>query len=139
MAGHKLRYGYAGIRVRDLKRSLAFYRGLGFRVRRRGTMEHGGSWVHLHLPHQASVLELNYYPAGNRFHEPYRAGSELDHLGFFVDDVDAWVRRARRLGATPAAEVAETHELLGFVKDPDGVWIEFVGRPRTRGRRPSGR
>src|SRR5579864_7657083 len=93
-----IRFGYAGIRVRDLTRSLRFYRGLAFRVLRRGTMEHGGRWVHLAIPRQPQVLELNFYPRNTRFYEPFRPGTELDHLGFFVKDIDGWVRRAQRLG-----------------------------------------
>jgi catechol 2,3-dioxygenase-like lactoylglutathione lyase family enzyme len=127
-----IRFVYTGIRVRDLERSIRFYEGLGFRIRRRGTMEHGGEWVHLGMPRRPHRLELNFYPKGNRFAEPYRAGSELDHLGFRVSDVDAWVRRARRLGARVATVFSETRERLGYVQDPDGVRIEFYGPPRPR-------
>jgi catechol 2,3-dioxygenase-like lactoylglutathione lyase family enzyme len=127
-----LRYRYAGIRVRDLDRSLRFYQALGFRVRRRGTMEHGGIWVHLALPRQVPRLELNFYPKGTRFYERYRTGSELDHLGFAVRDVSAWVRRMRRAGGRVAVRFTETHESLAYLKDPDGIWIEFYGPPPRR-------
>ncbi|HZY71448.1 MAG TPA: VOC family protein [Thermoplasmata archaeon] len=131
MAPPRLRFGYAGIRVRDLRRSLAFYRGMGFRIHRRGKMEHGGEWVHLRYGRQMQKLELNFYPPGSRFHEPYRAGTELDHLGFFTSDVDYWVQRARRLGATVAVDFSETRERLAYVRDPNGIWIEFCGPPRA--------
>jgi catechol 2,3-dioxygenase-like lactoylglutathione lyase family enzyme len=72
-------------------------------------------------------LELNYYPKGNRFYEPYRPGSELDHLGFAVDDVDGWVNKAKRLGGKIAADFRETAERLAYIRDPDGVWLEFFG------------
>jgi catechol 2,3-dioxygenase-like lactoylglutathione lyase family enzyme len=129
MARPSIRYGYAGIRVTDLDRSLRFYRGLGFRIHKRGEMEHGGRWVHLRMPGSSQKLELNYYPAGSRFDEPYRPGSELDHLGFFVGDLRTWVARAHRLGAKDAARVQEEHENIAYVTDPDGVWIEFCGPP----------
>lgn len=92
-------------------------------------MEHGGRWVHLKIPGQPQMLELNFYPRGNRFYEPFHAGTELDHLGFFVDDIDGWVKRARRVGGTLAVDFSETRERLAYVRDPDGIWIEFVGKP----------
>lgn len=137
MAPPRLRFGYAGIRVRNLPRSLAFYRGMGFHVHKRGRMEHGGEWVQLRYGRQGQKLELNYYPRGSRFYEPYAPGTELDHLGFFTSDVDFWVRRARRLGATVAVDFAEPHERLAYVRDPDGVWIEFCGKPAPQKRRRS--
>jgi catechol 2,3-dioxygenase-like lactoylglutathione lyase family enzyme len=124
-----LRFGYAGLRVRDLARSLAFYRGLGFVVHKRGRMEHGGRWVQLDYPGSRTRLELNYYPPGSRFYEPYRRGTEFDHLGFFTDEIDAWVARAKRLGGRLAVDLVEPNERLVYVKDPDGIWIEFCGKP----------
>jgi catechol 2,3-dioxygenase-like lactoylglutathione lyase family enzyme len=129
MASKSIRFGYAGIRVRDLKKSLRFYRGLGFLVRKRGKMAHGGEWVHLTLPRSPQRLELNYYPKGNRFFEPFKAGTELDHLGFFVKDLPFWVKRAERLGGKIVAVVDEPHEHLAYVTDPDGVWVEFCESP----------
>ena len=132
MTKPSIRFMYAGIRVRSLARSLRFYRGLGFRVDRRGRMEHGGQWVHLVLPPGPQMLELNYYPKGNRFAEPFRKGTELDHLGFGVEDVDLWVRKARRLGARLMVDFSETHERIAYVRDPDGVWVEFCGPPKKK-------
>ena len=135
MPHSKIRYRYAGIRVRDLDRSLRFYRGLGFKVNRAGKMEHGGKWVNLRFPGDEQHLELNYYPRLNRFYTPFRAGTELDHLGFHVEDVDYWVRRARRLGGRVVADFTETSERLAYVRDPDGIWIEFGGAPKATKRR----
>lgn len=138
MPAGELRFRYTGIEVRDLRRSLRFYRGLGFRVMFRGTMGHGGVWVHLRLPRQPHRLELNWYPPGSKFRRPYRRGSELDHFGFRVEDPEAWARRAVRAGGKVAARVNEPHEWLVYVADPDGIWLEFIGdasrRPPTKER-----
>jgi catechol 2,3-dioxygenase-like lactoylglutathione lyase family enzyme len=131
----KLLFRYAGLEVRDLQRSLRFYRGLGFRVLYRGTMGHGGVWVHLRLPRQVPRLELNWYPRKSRFARPYRHGSELDHLGFRVDDPEAWAKKATRLGGKVVARVNEPHEWLVYVADPDGIWLEFIGDPADRPKR----
>lgn len=118
---------YAGLRVRNLVRSLRFYRKLGFRVYRRGKMEHGGVWVHLAFPGAEQRLELNYYPRGNRFYEPFRRGSEFDHLGFRVSDIALWEEELRRRRLPITARVRETHENIVYVRDPDGNWVEFFG------------
>ena len=127
MAKLKVEFVYAGLRTDHLARSLAFYRKLGFRVKRRGTMEHGGKWVHLTFPGAAQRLELNFYPKGTRFYEPPRRGTEFDHFGFRVSDVEACERRLRRLKLPIVARVRETGENLVYTRDPDGNWVEFFG------------
>ncbi len=137
MVAPRLRFLYTGLEVRDLDRSLRFYTGLGFRVIAQGTMDHGGRWVHLRLPRQRQRLELNFYPPGNPFRSPYRAGSELDHLGFFTPDPEAWGRTARRLGGKVVARIREARQWLVYATDPDGIWLEFFGPPKRRAARRS--
>jgi catechol 2,3-dioxygenase-like lactoylglutathione lyase family enzyme len=127
MAPPKIEFVYSGIRVRNLAKSLRFYRKLGFRIFRRGAMEHGGVWVHLQFPGTASRLELNFYPRGSRFYEPIRKGTEFDHFGFRVSDVEAWTRQLKRWHFPIAAVIQETHENLVYTRDPDGNWVEFFG------------
>jgi catechol 2,3-dioxygenase-like lactoylglutathione lyase family enzyme len=129
MARVRVEFVYSGLRVRDLPRSLRFYRKLGFRIHRRGTMGHGGRWVHLAFPGAAQRLELNYYPRGNRFFTPIRRGTEFDHLGFRVSDVEAWEKELRRRGFPLVARIREKHENIVYTRDPDGNWIEFFGPP----------
>lgn len=132
MPAVKVEFVYAGIRVRDLRRSLRFYRRLGFKVYRRGTMEHGGKWVQLAFPGASERVELNFYPRRTRFYERFRKGSEFDHLGFRVSSVRAWKRRLDRLGVRVVAEVREAHEHIVYVRDPDGNWIEYFGPAEAR-------
>ena len=128
MAKRRIKLYYSGIEVRDLRRSLRFYRSLGLKVIRRGTMEHGGRWMHLMDPSSKQRLELNWYPKGSRFYEKYRNGSELDHIGFIVDDAVKWFKLLVKRGAKPATEpFGNKWETLAYVKDPDGVWIELIG------------
>jgi catechol 2,3-dioxygenase-like lactoylglutathione lyase family enzyme len=131
MSKRRIRLYYSGIEVRDLKKSVRFYRSLGLKVRKRGTMPHGGKWVHLLDPSTDQQLELNWYPKGSRFYRPYRNGSELDHIGFIVDDAVAWYNLLIKRGARPAAEpFGDEDETLAYVKDPDGIWIELIGPGR---------
>lgn len=135
------RFVYSGIRVRDLRRSLRFYRRLGFRVVQRGSFSHGGRYVHLVFPGSTHRLELNYYPPGTRFYVPSHRGMEFDHFGFHARDPDAWLDAARRAGARFMVGYTDRPEQrLYFVRDPDGVWLGVFGPlhpPRKRaGRRP---
>src|SRR2546430_6429634 len=123
----KSRFYYAGIRVRNLRRSINFYtKAFGMKVVARGTMPHGGKYVHLVTPGTRMRLELNWYPRGSRFYVPYRKGEELDHLAFVVDDVKAAFKNVTPAGAKVAVDPDHSEGAEGYVKDPDGVWIELL-------------
>lgn len=130
------RFLYTGIRVRNLERSLAFYsKAFGMTVASRGRMAHGGVFVQLAAPGSSHRLELNWYPRGNPFYAPYVRGEELDHIAFRCRDVRAEFRRLVRAGAKIAVPPwDEDGYVLAFVKDPDGIWIELLGKAR-KGRR----
>ena len=124
----KSRFYYAGIRVRSLRRSIAFYtKAFGMKVAAQGTMPHGGKFVHLVTPGTRMRLELNWYPKGSRFFVPYRKGEELDHLAFVVGDVLAAYRSLRRSGVRVAVDPKHSKGTEVYVKDPDGIWIELLG------------
>ena len=98
------------------------------RVIHKGVMRHGGVFVHLKMPGSAQRLELNYYPSGNKFYEKYRPGTEMDHIGLWVKDVDRTYTKFLSKGARKAAEPFwNGKERLAYVKDPDGIWIELFG------------
>ncbi len=130
-------FTYTGIRVRDLKRSLSFYtKIMGLRKVLRGRMKAGGVFVQLKDPRSRQVLELNYYPRGTRFYEPYKNGSELDHLAFWEQDVDRRYAELLAKGALKAVEpFSEGGYRLAFVKDHDGIWLELIGKDRRARRR----
>jgi len=126
---------YVGLQVRDLDRSIAFYRdALGMEVGARVRVaETGGELVELRSPGALTVLELNWYPEGSAFFKgPYRNGDELDHLAFACDDVEAAYWELLRQGAKPGlAPFPEGGTTLAYVQDPDGIWIELFGRPAS--------
>lgn len=136
MAAKTATFLYSGIRVRDMSRSLKFYRALGFRVAHRGRMKHGGQWAHLSYPGSAHRLELNYYPKGTRFYTPLRKGEEFDHFGFFAKDLSAWYRQVSRAGAKRRMEFTDGKSRLIYVSDPDGVWLEAFGPAPPRRKAP---
>jgi len=125
-----MRFEYTGIRVRDLKRSIEFYtKIMDMKVLRRGKMRAGGVYVQLKSKDSQQLLELNYYPPDTKYHEEYLGGSELDHLAFWCKDVGKSYEKLLAGGATSAIEPwNENGYTLAFVRDPDGVWIELIGK-----------
>jgi len=125
----RLYFTYTGIRVRNLRRSLRFYtKVMGMKEILRGTMKHGGVFVHVKSPRSSQRLELNFYPAKTKFHETFRPGSELDHLAFWMKDVKRSYSELVAKGAGEAVEpFKEGRYELAFIKDPDGIWIELIG------------
>ena len=132
-----MKFTYTGIRVRDLQRSLEFYtKTMGLtKIIQKGTMRAGGKYIQLQGTESRQVLELNYYPPGTRYHEEYAEGSELDHIAFWSQNVPQDYKKTIAGGATPAIPPwNEGSYTLAFVRDPDGVWIELIGKktqPRT--------
>lgn len=133
MARPRFSWNYTGIRVRDLGRSIAFYRDLlGLRLLRRvKEPEHRGEFAMLEDPRTGQLLELNWYAADSPVARPYpdQEGEELDHLGFRVPDVAAAVAFLEEQGFAPVQGPAlDDGYVIAFVKDPDGIWIELYQR-----------
>jgi lactoylglutathione lyase len=126
-----VRFWYTGIRVKDLEESIKFYKeALGFHVLFRAKMvAHEGTYVQMRTPTGKQTLELNYYPKTSKFYEEYVNGSELDHIGLYVSNVREQYKRLVKLGCEPAVEpFTQGSWILAFVKDPNGIWLELIGR-----------
>jgi lactoylglutathione lyase len=125
-----MKFKYTGIRVRDLKRSVEFYtKTMGMKQVLKGTMHAGGVFVQLRNKDSEQTLELNFYPPGKKYCEDYVEGSELDHLAFWCKDVRAEYKKTLEGGATSAVQPwDESGYTLAFVRDPDGIWIELIGK-----------
>lgn len=129
---------YAGLRVRDLGRSLRFYtKVMKLRVESRGDGRAWGAglWVALRDPKSGGGLELNWYPKGSKYATPFTPGEALDHLGFFLGHVpratlEREYARIVRGGARPTRITPEFSEgWTAYVTDPDGNWVELFRRP----------
>jgi len=123
----KFHFYYTGIRVRDLKKSLDFYTDvLGMKVVGKGTMPHGGKYVHLRGKGSKQTLELNWYPEGSRFYTAYTNGEELDHLAFVVKDKTKAFKELVKKGAEVAVGPNDSKGTELYVKDPNGIWLEIL-------------
>ena len=138
---------YFGIRVRDPRRSLTFYKGLfglapiepfdpaAWRPEERAC-------VLLRDPSSGQRLELNYYPPGDAYAVPYGSGEELDHIGIAVDNLDATLARLAAMGHAPErmahyeGPISEGKTLrTAYVRDPDGIQLELFQYRDAPGRR----
>lgn len=118
----KFQFAHNNFNVRDLDRSLAFYRdALGLTEVRRKTAE-DGSFIIVFLgdgvtPHN---LELTWLRDWDR---PYNLGDNEFHLALRVDDFEAAHKKHQEMGC-----ICFENEKMGiyFINDPDNYWIEIV-------------
>jgi lactoylglutathione lyase len=128
--------GYVILFVRDLERSVAFYRdviGLPFKLQGDGYVEFATQGAKFGLYDRNRLPELT----GQGTDPPDHPGGEVV---FLVEDVDAEAERLREAGATilrGPVDRAWGHRTL-HLEDPDGFVVELAGEiPRrpSQGRR----
>ena len=115
-------FAHNNFNVRDLDRSLAFYKeALGLSETRRINAD-DGSFVIVYLgdgqtPH---LLELTWLRDWDR---PYNLGDNEFHLAFHVDDFAAAHHKHEQMGC-----ICFENQSMGiyFISDPDGYWLEVV-------------
>src|SRR5437773_11509654 len=107
-----MKFTYTGIEVKDLDKSIAFYRDVvGIEFLGRGKIEAtGGEVAALKSGGSEHTLELNWYP-GSRD----QGGNELDHPAFEGED------GRRDVGRLPEARAAVARPVGGRHQRPVGV------------------
>jgi lactoylglutathione lyase len=123
----KTSFSYTGIRVKDLKKSIAFYtKILGMKVVDRSKIPVAkGEVVNLVSEDGGFTLELNYYDKGSAYNSRYVVGEGLDHLAFKADDLDGLLAAAKKMGYPVVAEMKTEKSRWVYIKDPSGIWIEL--------------
>lgn len=117
---------HLGLRVTDLKRSLAFYTAVGYAELGHVPETEFGSLTMLQLPGDPFVsLELVHDPA-----RPVTDIGAVNHLVIQVDDMDAALcdLGAKGVVAEPPADLAPGMR-TSWLTDPDGYRIELVQWP----------
>ena len=116
-------FAHNNLNVRDLDKSLGFYReALGLTPARRIDAE-DGSFVIVYLADAAGSnhrLELTWLRDWDR---PYNLGDNEIHLAFTVDDFAAAHALHEKMGC-----ICFENEKMGiyFITDPDGYWLEVL-------------
>jgi len=118
----KFRFDHNNINVRDLDRSLVFYReALGLcETRRIEPPDHSFKLVFLGDAATPHRLELTWLRDRA---EPYNLGDNEFHLAFAVDDYAAAFAHHKTMGC-----VCYENPAMGiyFIEDPDGYWLEII-------------
>ena len=116
------RFDHNSINVRDLEKSLNFYRdALGLvETRRIEPADKGFILVFLGDTKTAHKLELTWLRDRT---EPYNLGDNEFHLALIADDYAAAFAHHKRMGC-----VCYENPVMGiyFIEDPDGYWVEII-------------
>jgi lactoylglutathione lyase len=118
----KFRFDHNNINVRNIEKSLSFYRdALG--LIETGQIEPADKsfrLVFLGDGNTAHKLELTWL---RERMEPYNLGDNEIHLALVVDDYDAAFAHHKKMGC-----VCYENPAMGiyFIEDPDGYWLEIL-------------
>ncbi|GAB1473033.1 VOC family protein [Bacteroidota bacterium] len=118
----KFRFVHNNINVRELDKSLQFYKeALGLEEVRRITPD-DGSFIIVYLGdgESAHQLELTWLRDWDR---AYNLGDNEFHLAFRTDDFEAAHRKHSEMGC-----ICYENAKMGiyFITDPDGYWLEVL-------------
>ncbi len=128
---------YASIRTRNLNKSVDFYtRAMGLKVVDRMNRFPGEKTVTLEDRGTGQKLRLMWYGKNFHLYKPYEKGDEMDHLMFKVNNAEKEYRRLTRRGAPVAMKLFKNDRIaMGFVKDPDGIWVGLMSMPKRKSKR----
>ncbi|MFZ5628888.1 MAG: VOC family protein [Spirochaetota bacterium] len=118
-----MKYLHAMVRVRDLEKSLAFYRdALGLVENRRKDYPDGRfTLVYLGAPeNREAEIELTY----NYDDEDYGGARNFGHLAFEVENIYAMCEKLQKLGITINRPPRDGR--MAFVRSPDQISIELL-------------
>ncbi len=125
-----MRILHTRIRVRDLERSVAFYRDvLGLEETARRDSPVGNKLVYVTDPASGHEIELCYQPKSGPFTFP----EDIFHVAFEVSDLVAFGEALKKRGIpfTDGPHVSATGAMLAFIDDPDGYEIELMQRAKA--------
>lgn len=118
----KFRMVHENYNVRDLDKSLAFYKeALGLTEKRRIVAE-DGSFIIVYIGNEETdfELELTWLRDWDR---DYNLGDNEFHLAFKTDDYEKAYEKHKEMGC-----ICYENPAMGiyFINDPDGYWLEII-------------
>ena len=116
-------------RVQDLERTISFYKDvLGLEEIRRHSSPRGSQLVFFKAPGSEEEIEICKYDASG----PVNVGSDITHLAFEVDDLEAFAKHAAAKGypLSDGPTATSSGSVIAFVDAPEGYEIELIQRAK---------
>lgn len=116
------RFDHNSINVRDLEKSLNFYRDALDLVETRRIEPADKSFILVFLGDTRTAHKLELTWLRDRT-EPYNLGDNEFHLALIADDYAAAFAHHKKMGC-----VCYENPAMGiyFIEDPDGYWVEII-------------
>ena len=114
-------------RVSDMDKTVAFYRDvLGLELIRQHTSPRGSQLVFFKAPGSEEEIEICKFDGSG----PVNVGSDITHLAFEVDDLEAFAKHAASKGYPLSDGPTKTSSgsVIAFVDAPEGYEIELIQR-----------
>lgn len=118
----KFRMIHENYNVKDLEKSLAFYKeALGLTEKRRAEAK-DGSYIIVYIGNEESDFELELTWLRD-WENPYNLGDNEFHLAFVTDEYEQAYDKHKKMGC-----ICYENPAMGiyFINDPDGYWLEIV-------------
>ena len=116
-------------RVSDLAKTVSFYKEvLGLQEVHRSKSPRGSELVFLKAPGSEEEIEICKFDGSG----PVNVGSDITHLAFEVDDLDAFARHAASKGYPLSDGPTPTGggSAIAFVDAPEGYEVELIQKAK---------
>src|SRR5258706_13580131 len=116
-------------RVNDLEKPSAFYRDvLGLQEVSRHASPRGSTLVFFKAPGSEEMIEICHYPKSG----PVVVQPDLTHLGFEVDDLDAFAKAAAEKGypLSDGPTITSSGSKIAFIDGPEGYEFELIEKKK---------
>ena len=116
-------------RVSDLEKTVGFYKEvLGLEETSRHTSGRGSQLVFFKAPGSDEEIEICKFDGSG----PVNVGSDITHLAFEVDDMDAFAKHAAAKGypLSDGPHKSGSGGVIAFIDAPEGYEVELIQRAR---------
>jgi len=116
-------------RVSDMEKTVVFYRDvLGLELIRQHTSPRGSQLVFFKAPGSEEEIEICKFDGSG----PVNVGSDITHLAFEVDDIEAFAKHSAAKGypLSDGPTKTSTGSVIAFVDAPEGYEIELIQKAR---------
>lgn len=116
-------------RVADLEKTASFYKDvLGLEEVNRHSSPRGSQLVFFKAPGSEELIEICKFDASG----PVNVGTDITHLAFEVEDLEAFARHAATKGypLSDGPTATSSGSVIAFVDAPEGYEIELIQRPK---------